>query len=81
MNTDRKTFEKRRKVATRLLNRRYGATVDQLAKRLNTDPRKVRSLIDNLRRSGLDVQNTAPNRFLIVEAANDQEFDQDEQKH
>lgn len=58
--------EQRRVVATKLLNRKHGATVQQLSNKLRTDERKVRSLIDNLRRSGHTIENTAPCRFRLT---------------
>jgi transcription initiation factor IIE alpha subunit len=60
------TYDKRRHVAATLLNRKHGATVDQLVSRTGADERKVRSLIDNLRRAGKQIVNTAPRRFKLV---------------
>lgn len=52
----------RRQMAVRLMSRKRGATLDQLADKLSLEERQVRNLIDTLRRSGVGVRRVGPKR-------------------
>lgn len=49
--------------AVRLLKRKHGATIDQLAERLQQKPIQARRMIDRLRSKGLPIKNVGACRF------------------
>lgn len=55
--------------AAQLLNRKNGATVDDLANKLGMEQRPARLIIDRLRRKGLSIENVGRARFKLT--AND----------
>lgn len=55
--------------AAKLLNRKNGATVDDLANKLGMEQRPARLMIDRLRRKGLSIENVGRTRFKLI--AND----------
>lgn len=55
------------KKAVRMLNRKQGATVAQLAKGLGLEERPARLVIDRLRRKGVPIDNIDRCRFKVVE--------------
>jgi predicted ArsR family transcriptional regulator len=66
METKKTDLNPTYKKAARVLNRKSGATVEQLAKALEFEERPARLLIDRLRRKGLKVENVGRCRFKLV---------------
>lgn len=62
MTTPREA-ENRRQSAIRLLRRKRGATVEELAQRLGLPTHTARNLIDGVRRHGVPVKNVGRCRF------------------
>lgn len=52
-----------RKAALKMLQRKRGATIEQMMERLDISERSARNLIDNMRRSGHTIQNTGSCTF------------------
>lgn len=67
MKTD-KTTNENAKLATRMLRRTRGVTIDELQERLHLNSeKKARNLIDSLRRLGSKVERVEPRRFRLLE--------------
>ena len=67
MNADVRDLNPKYRQAAKLLNRKGGATVDQLANRLGLEERPARLMIDRLRRKGLNIENIGKCKFKLVE--------------